>query len=117
MFRGNLARTGEGVGKPVGHAPRLRWKYKAGEMILSPVIAGETVYAGTMDGKLLALDLGSGNLRWSALVGAVVASPAVAEGRVLVASSLEVDALDAASGRPLWGTLRRKAHSSGARRP
>jgi outer membrane protein assembly factor BamB len=104
MFRGNLARTGEGAGKPVERAPRVRWKYKGGEMVASPVIAGDAVYFCTigLDWKLYALDLATGKVRWSTVVGEVVASPAVAEGRVVVASSQQVLALDQAKGGVLW---------------
>ena len=102
MFRGNLARTGEGTGKPVGHTPKLRWKYKAGKMISSPIIAGDAVYIFTMDWKSVALDLASGAVRWKIPVWGVVATPAVAEGRVLIALDQSVMALDTASGRVLW---------------
>jgi outer membrane protein assembly factor BamB len=107
MFRGNLARTGEGAGKPVERAPRLKWKFKGGEMVASPVIAGDVVYVCTIgfDWKLYALDLATGKARWSTVVGEVVASPAVAEGRVVVASSQQVLALDQAKGGVLWAKL------------
>lgn len=73
------------------------------------------LFRGTNDGRLLALDAGTGALRWSAQVANpsqneyVIAAPIAWSGRVflgIASSDLgirgRVMALDAANGRPLW---------------
>jgi outer membrane protein assembly factor BamB len=104
MFRGNLQRTGAentklGQGKPV-----LKWKYKLGPIVASPVIAGDTVFVASDKGQVAALDLASGNVRWSANAKSpVYATPAVEDGKVLVASDGgTLFAFDAESGREIW---------------
>jgi outer membrane protein assembly factor BamB len=65
-----------------------------------------TVYAGSYDGRLYALDARSGRLRWSAgdgALGGLYATPSVANGRVFVGSTDgRIYAFDAATGRSLW---------------
>jgi len=70
----------------------------------SPAIAGGTVYFGSGDGNVYALDAGSGALRWKFHTDNVVhASPAVANDTVYVGSwDSYFYALDAASGKQRW---------------
>jgi outer membrane protein assembly factor BamB len=70
----------------------------------SPAIAGGSVYFGSGDGNVYALDAGSGALRWKFHTGNVVhASPAVANDTVYVGSwDSYFYALDAASGKQRW---------------
>jgi outer membrane protein assembly factor BamB len=70
----------------------------------SPAVAAGTVYFGSGDGNVYALDAASGTLRWKFHTGNVVhASPAVAQGTVYVGSwDSYFYALDAASGRERW---------------
>ncbi len=70
----------------------------------SPTIADRTVFVGGGDGKLYAIDLASGNLRWSHPTGHRVRStPAVAGGRVYVGSfDGSLYCLDAATGDERW---------------
>jgi outer membrane protein assembly factor BamB len=61
MFRGDLAHT-------------------AGRIIASPAIVGQNAYVGSTDGKLYAVDLGHGSLRWKFTTQArITSSPAVAD--------------------------------------
>ena len=78
-------------------------------------ILGDTVYVGTLDGFLVALDARSGIERWTARVGdnatghAITAAPLVAEGKVIVGISGGeagirgfLDAYDAKTGKLVW---------------
>lgn len=70
----------------------------------SPAVAKGTVYFGSGDGNVYALDAASGTLRWKFHTGNVVhASPAIAEGILYVGSwDSYFYALDAASGKQVW---------------
>ncbi len=83
----------------------VKWKFKSGGSIVStPALAYDTVYFGSNDHFLYALDARSGALRWKFETGSRVASsPAVAAGRVYFGSyDGSFYALDAASGKLLW---------------
>ena len=70
----------------------------------SPVVVNGTVYFGSGDGNLYALDANSGDLRWKFAAGDVVhASPAYADGVVYVGSwDSYFYALDATTGKEKW---------------
>ncbi len=70
----------------------------------SPTIVNGTVYFGSGDGNVYALDDATGSLRWKFQTGDVVhASPAVADGTVYVGSwDSYFYALDAATGKQKW---------------
>jgi outer membrane protein assembly factor BamB len=70
----------------------------------SPVVAGGSVYFGSGDGNLYALDAASGQLKWKFHTGDVVhASPAYADGVVFVGSwDSYFYAVDAATGAEKW---------------
>lgn len=70
----------------------------------SPTVWQGVVYFGSGDGRVYALDAGTGRARWSFPTGDVVhASPAVADGKVYVGSwSGDFYALTADSGRLVW---------------
>ena len=106
MFRGGPARTGvyedAGSGRTLAG---LQWRtMTGGDVISSPVVAGDVVYVGSGDGFLYALDRATGDLRWRWDAGSPVASsPAVGEGLVFFgARDGRYHALDAATGRPKW---------------
>ena len=61
-------------------------------------MAGGTVYVGSDDHKVYALDAATGHLRWTYTTGGAVSGPAVAGGTVYVGSGdHKVYALDAGS--------------------
>src|SRR4051812_28427630 len=101
MFRGGAAHLGE-YALPSPTLGTLAWKFRTeGRVVSSPVVIGETVFVGSSDGNLYALNRGDGSLRWKfATKGAVNSSPAVARGLVFV-SSLDgrVYAIDASTGK------------------
>jgi outer membrane protein assembly factor BamB len=70
----------------------------------SPIIDVETVYVGSGDGNIYALDAASGALRWKFRTGNVVhASPAIANGMVYIGSwDSYFYAIDAKSGQERW---------------
>jgi len=70
----------------------------------SPVIVQNTVYFGSGDGNLYALDAATGDLRWKFKTGDVVhASPAFANGVVFVGSwDSYFYAVDAKTGKEKW---------------
>jgi outer membrane protein assembly factor BamB len=65
-----------------------KWSYLTGDRIdASPVVAGERIYAPSMDHKLYVLDLKGRLVQKIPLDDAIMASPAVAGDRLIVATS------------------------------
>jgi len=113
-FRAGATHTGTyaGAGVPALHG--VRWKFAArGPIVSSPAVSGGTVYFGSSDHNVYAVDARSGELRWKfATQGRVTSSPAVAAGSVFIGSfDGNLYALDAASGALQW-----KFASEGERR-
>jgi len=69
-----------------------------------PVIAGDTVFVGSADGTVEAIDLETGSRRWRALTGGrIYSSPAIWKDRVFVGCADGfVYAYGLADGRSLW---------------
>jgi outer membrane protein assembly factor BamB len=81
------------------------WSYATGaKLISSPTVADGTVYIGSYDNKLYALDASSGSQQWSYSTGDYVrSSPTVVDGTVYVTSyDNNVYALDASDGSKQW---------------
>ena len=89
---------------PALQVTSARWTYTTGSYVdTRPAVAGGTVYAGSDDGTVYALDTATGGLRWAYTAGDSVSDPAVAGGTVYVGSlDFKVYALDAATGRLRW---------------
>lgn len=104
MFRGGADHTGVYT-SPSPSLSGVVWKFKtAGRVISSPAVAGNSVYVGSTDGQLYAIDRAAGTLRWKfATAGPVNSSPAVLDG-VVFAGSVDGNfyAVDAASGVQKW---------------
>jgi serine/threonine-protein kinase len=101
---GDTARTGSSPATTT-----LRWSFTPpGSFITNPAVAGDTVYVGTSDGKVYALNGATGSQLWSSSLagsssGLGLSRPAVADGAVYVASEDgNVYALNAATGGQLW---------------
>ena len=83
-----------------------RWTYGIGDGVSSPTLGNGVVYAGSMDGKLYALDARNGALLWKFAVTKgkeIWATPAVANGMVYVTSTdHNIYALNAGTGALIW---------------
>ena len=102
MFGHDAAHSG--VADEVVEPPlELLWKYPAGYAIdSSPVVSGGTVFVGSYDMYLYALDARSGNLKWKYKTNMSIQSPpAVSGGAVYVVSS-GLYVLDADTGNLMW---------------
>jgi outer membrane protein assembly factor BamB len=106
MFRGGPTHAGVYPAPSRAPAGHLLWKFDAGRMgvVSSPAVVGDTVYVGSGDHRVYALDRRTGGLRWKfATQGRVSSSPAVAGGVVYVLSyDGRLYAIDAASGKERW---------------
>jgi outer membrane protein assembly factor BamB len=105
MFRVDARHGGtyEAAGVPVFH--RVKWRFQTGGAIIStPALDGHTLYFGSNDHNLYAVDAASGALRWRfATKGRITSSPAVADGHVYFGSyDSHFYALDAATGALVW---------------
>jgi outer membrane protein assembly factor BamB len=105
QFRGTPTLTGVSSSAPPATL-KVLWSRQLGEIIeSSAAIAGGVVYVGNGDGSLLALDLASGQTRWSYSTGNLIgeSSPAVGDGVVYVGDLAGLfHAVNAADGKRLW---------------
>jgi len=105
MFRADARHAGVYDTAGVAQLHGVKWTFRTGAAVISsPAVANGTVYVGSSDHNLYALDAASGTLRWKfATGGRVTSSPAVAAGRVYFASfDSNLYALDAAAGTLAW---------------
>jgi outer membrane protein assembly factor BamB len=105
MFRGNLAHTGVYNAAGVQKFSKIKWKFDTnGQVISSPAVAGGTVYAGSTDGSLYAVDLESGTQKWKFHTEVrVTSSPAVEQGVAYFGSyDGKFYAVNGASGQLKW---------------
>lgn len=104
LHRGDRQLTGVAPGT-LSADLHLKWTFPISRPAnSSPVVADGRVYVGTDDGKVLAIDPGSGDEVWSRDVGAGVgAPPTVHDGRLYVGDEDgTLHCLAAADGEPLW---------------
>ncbi|GAA4548288.1 caspase, EACC1-associated type [Amycolatopsis samaneae] len=87
-----------------GDGPRPWFFETGGEIYSSPAVDGGTVFVGSTDRGLYAVDLATGTLRWRyAAGGPITSSPAVEGGVVYVGcNDGNVHAVEAATGRKRW---------------
>jgi len=81
------------------------WSYGTPAKLAGGVsVAYDTVYVGTENGEVIALDAASGEVKWRVMVkGEIISSPAIDEGVVVLnTGSGMVFALDAATGAEIW---------------
>src|SRR5262249_9662483 len=87
LFRGNAPMTGV-VADALPDPLTERWPFETKDSIEgAAAIVGDTVYVGSMDEYLYALDLANGNLKWKYKAGPIKAAPAVRDGAVYVGDS------------------------------
>jgi len=89
---------------PAAPSATVRWINDTGYDIASgPAVTGGTVYVGSSDGTVYALDAATGSVRWTyTTAGSVDSGPAAAGGTVYVSDVGQVYALDVATGRLRW---------------
>ncbi len=90
---------------PTQMAGTLVWSYESGDLIYSsPTVSGSSVYVGSYDNHVYAVDTATGELTWGFDTGGRVrSSPAVSGGVVYVGSEdNHLCALDATTGELVW---------------
>jgi eukaryotic-like serine/threonine-protein kinase len=106
-FRYDLGNTGFAATETGPESPiSMRWSFQTDNIVISsPTVADGTVYVGSDDNNVYALDAETGDEQWRFETGLSIeySSPAVANGTVYVGSwDGNVYALDAESGDELW---------------
>jgi eukaryotic-like serine/threonine-protein kinase len=104
-FRGNVNRPGVYDETPLTKFTQLKWKFQTnGIIVSSPALVGGTLYIGSADHRLYAINAATGTQKWAFKTGSGVASsPAVANGTVYFLSYDSIFyAVDAASGTLKW---------------
>jgi len=83
---------------------RERWRAHVGVTESSPLVVGRTLYVGSWDRRLYALDRRTGRVRWSFATGDKIKGSTASDGRTVFVGSYDgrVYALDATSGRLRW---------------
>jgi len=105
MFRGNPEHTGVYQAAGVSAFTRIKWKFHTNAAVISsPVISGGTIYFGSDDHNLYAVDLDAGTLKWKFKTESrIPSSPAVLNGLVYFESyDGNFYAVDAAAGTLKW---------------
>lgn len=105
VFRGDAQHTGVYGDKGVPQFHEVKWKFHtAGQIYSSAAIAGNTIYFGSTDHNLYAVDTDTGKEKWKFKTGSrVVSTPAVDSG-ILYFGSYDGNfyAVDAATGQQKW---------------
>ena len=104
-FRGNAAHTGVYRAPGVATFHKVKWQFRTkGQVLSSPTVSGGTVYFGSNDHRLYALDLASGEKKWEFKTDGRVASSATVSNGVVYFLSYDSNfyAVDAASGTLNW---------------
>ena len=115
MFRHDTSHSGATGNNETLPQGTLKWCFATGGAIhSSPAVANGTVYFGSRDGKLYALNAATGEKLWEYQTeGWVESSPAVVNGIVYFGSNDgRLYALNATSGEKLWDFRTRYAHRS-----
>jgi eukaryotic-like serine/threonine-protein kinase len=104
-FRGDPEHPGIYDTAPVAKFTRVKWKFQTKGIVLSsPAVVGDTLYVGSADHNLYALDIATGTQKWAfKTASSVASSPAVTNGTVYFLSyDGNFYAVDAADGKLRW---------------
>jgi len=73
----------------------------------SPIVVGDRVYVGALDGKVYCLRTSDGNVEWTYTTGGPIGgSPVYSDGAIFIASTdTHLYALDATNGNFIWKTI------------
>jgi outer membrane protein assembly factor BamB len=105
MFRGDASHTGASASQAPRSFHRVKWKFPTGNKIVSsPVFHEGTLFFGSDDGNLYAVDAATGRQKWKFVTeGPVSSTPAVAGGLVFFLSyDGKFYAVDEPSGKLRW---------------
>jgi len=105
MFRGDPEHSGVYDAPGVPQLSAVKWKFKTGGRVMSsPALVQGTVYIGSNDHNLYAIDAESGALKWKFKTASrVTSSPAVVDGAVYFGSfDGNFYAVDAKTGTQRW---------------
>jgi outer membrane protein assembly factor BamB len=105
MFRGAAEHRGEYAGTGPAAFGGLQWRVQTlGPVRSSPTIVGQTVYVGSSDGHLYAIDLKSGDVMWRRnLESPVTSTPAIDNARLIVGTyDGTFHALHLTTGESAW---------------
>jgi outer membrane protein assembly factor BamB len=105
MFRGGPNHSGVYSGPEPRQFHRVKWKFPTGNRIVSsPVIQGKTIYFGSDDGNIYAVDSESGRQVWKCSTkGPVASTPAIARGTLFAMSyDGRLYAVNAETGAIRW---------------
>ena len=83
---------------------KIVWRFRAGAFETSPLVIGKTLYAGSWDHKLYAINIYTGKARWAfAADHEINSSPAYANGKIYFGTDAgSLYAINARSGRQVW---------------
>jgi eukaryotic-like serine/threonine-protein kinase len=104
-FRGNAEHSGVYDAAGVAKFSKVQWKFQTGGgVISSPAVVGGTIYVGSTDGNLYAVNRETGTLVWKfEAKSRIASSPAVSDGVVYFgAYDGNFYGVTAASGRLKW---------------
>lgn len=104
MHRANLSRTGVYDTRGPSKLGAVKWQFEAEEpgMYAPPTIAGNTIYVGS-GSHMYALDIETGQRKWSFMTSGAFSSPAVADGVVYFGSyGGYLYAVDTETGQEIW---------------
>ncbi|ACB77172.1 Pyrrolo-quinoline quinone [Opitutus terrae PB90-1] len=105
MFRGDPAHSGRSGETGPATLKGVKWTVKTGgPVVSSPVLVDGTLYVGSDDGSLYAVEAGSGATKWKfATEGYVRSTPAIVDGTAYFGSyDGFIYAVDAATGQLRW---------------
>jgi outer membrane protein assembly factor BamB len=105
MFRGGATRNGVYAATPGSALAGVQWRVLTeGDVIGSPTVLGQTVYVGSGDGRMYALDRATGTRTWVFDAGNPIPSSAAVGGGAVYFGTRDgaFFAVDAASGKQRW---------------
>jgi outer membrane protein assembly factor BamB len=103
LFRGNALQNGV-VDAKLPDKLEVRWKFQTKDAVEAAVaVVNGTVYAGSFDEHLYAIDLAKGTEKWKTKLGPIKAAPSFHDGRIYVGDEEGMfHCVDARDGKKLW---------------